>query len=222
MRPDGSCHTGVVQATIAGLVGLGYASTHIIVRSTVPPGFCSSLATCFMPEFLTEANSEADFRACRWVLGLPRHVDASETQAVVKQLFRSVAWAGVVEHSQVKVTDCCTAELLKYFRNAFLATKVALCNEVASLAEALQVDYGELRGLFTLDPRVGTSHCSVPGPDGRKGYGGTCFPKDAHALRNLAGRIGVPCPVLDAVITRNEAIDRPDKDWEADVGRAIL
>ena len=57
--------------------------------------------------------------------------------------------------------------------------------------------------------------------DGKRGFGGTCFPKDTNALANFAKENGVDTPILDAVIKRNEEMDRPEQDWKADKGRAV-
>ena len=73
----------------------------------------------------------------------------------------------------------------------------------------------------TVDSRMGKSHWQVPGPDGRRGYGGACFPKDISALRFMAHELNIPTPVLDAAWNRNITIDRPEKDWEQLKGRAV-
>jgi UDPglucose 6-dehydrogenase len=73
----------------------------------------------------------------------------------------------------------------------------------------------------TQDNRIGSGHTKVPGHDGHKGYGGTCFPKDTNALVNFMKSIDVDSYILDATIERNETVDRPEKDWELDKGRAV-
>lgn len=62
---------------------------------------------------------------------------------------------------------------------------------------------------------------AVPGPDGRRGFGGTCFPKDISSLIHQFHDAGVPCPVLEAVQQRNNEIDRKEQDWRTDEGRAV-
>jgi len=73
-----------------------------------------------------------------------------------------------------------------------------------------------------LDRRIGESHTKVPGPDGEKGYGGTCFPKDLNSLLSQFCSIGLDAPILRAAKFRNEHIDRPKQDWKNNKGRAVI
>jgi len=68
-----------------------------------------------------------------------------------------------------------------------------------------------------LDDRIGSSHTDVPGPDGKAGFGGTCFPKDTNSLLHQMKN----SLVLKAVVERNQKVDRPEHDWESDKGRAV-
>ena len=75
------------------------------------------------------------------------------------------------------------SELVKYFSNCFLASKVMIFNEMKSLCEKIEdIDYETIVFGVGMDGRIGRSHTSVPGPDGDYGFGGTCFPKDINAL----------------------------------------
>ena len=67
--------------------------------------------------------------------------------------------------------------------------------------------------LIVEDARVGSSHTAVPGHDGKKGFGGTCFPKDMASLQYQMKEKNVASHVINAAIFRNEQIDRPEKDW---------
>ena len=67
------------------------------------------------------------------------------------------------------------------------------------------------------DERIGASHTLVPGHDGKRGFGGTCFPKDVNSMVcQMDNSI-----ILKAVTQRNENVDRPEKEWEQDKGRAV-
>ena len=114
------------------------------------------------------------------------------------------------------------AEMIKMFRNTFLATKVAFCNEISEFCDTKGVNYSNVQKLATLDKRIGPGHSCVPGHDGRKGFGGTCFPKDTSSLRYEMKSSGMKSYVLDAIIERNDNVDRPEKDWLADKGRAAI
>jgi|TARA_B100000029_G_scaffold495363_1_gene560256 UDPglucose 6-dehydrogenase len=70
------------------------------------------------------------------------------------------------------------------------------------------------------DKRLGNTHFSVPGPDGKLGFGGSCFPKDLNAFINLAERLGIDSMVLSSVWKKNLEL-RPEKDWEKLLGRAV-
>ena len=77
-----------------------------------------------------------------------------------------------------------------------------------------------VRGLVS-DGRVGDSHLQVPGPDGKKGFGGSCFPKDINAFITFTNSIGLDLKVLKGAWETNLNI-RPEKDWEKLIGRAII
>jgi UDP-glucose 6-dehydrogenase len=111
---------------------------------------------------------------------------------------------------EVRQTDARTAELTKYMENAFLALKVAFCNEVYDVAGATGVDYNELRELWLLDPRIGRSHTWVH-PDDR-GFGGRCLPKDLRALVAHARSAGEAPLLLEAVLEANARVRRRASD----------
>ena len=71
------------------------------------------------------------------------------------------------------------------------------------------------------DGRIGHSHLSVPGPDGKLGFGGSCFPKDIQAIINFADNLDIDLPTLKGAWETNLSV-RPDKDWEKLKGRAII
>ena len=73
---------------------------------------------------------------------------------------------------------------------------------------------------FLRDGRVGHSHTQVPGPDGKRGFGGSCFPKDIQAMIKFSESIGIEPNVLRGSWKTNLEV-RPEKDWENLKGRAI-
>jgi UDP-glucose 6-dehydrogenase len=93
--------------------------------------------------------------------------------------------------------------------NSFLALKVTFCNEIYDIAQAVGVDYNELRELWLLDPRIGRSHTFVM-PDAR-GFGGKCLPKDMAALVHLAAEQGCTPTLLRATIEANSANRRESR-----------
>ena len=86
----------------------------------------------------------------------------------------------------------------------------------------MDINYNAVAQLMGMDDRIGSSHTQVPGPDGKKGYGGTCFPKDINSLLKLIEKTGgKESHIVRGAVYRNEIIDRPEKDWENDKGRAV-
>ena len=103
-----------------------------------------------------------------------------------------------------------------------LATKVSFCNEIAQYCQAVEVNYEIVRKHATNDNRILDYHTKVPGPDGKRGFGGTCFPKDTASLKYEMENSGVKSYILTAAIERNKNVDRKEKDWTKDVGRAVI
>ena len=213
MRADGTCHTDIVEEVVNELKAKGVEPWRIIIRSTVPPGTSEALGVNFMPEFLTERNWKKDAQNCTdLVLG------TDNSSGELLQTLR-IAIPFTV---RVHLYPTREAELIKYARNAFLATKVSFFNEIAEFCEAAGINYDDVRSGTVLDDRIGESHTAVPGPDGMKGFGGTCLPKDTNALYHQMFDQGLnPC-VLEGVLRRNQDIDRPEEDWKDDHGRAVI
>jgi len=222
---DSSVYTGVVESVVSDIRRHLGADKAIVIRSTVPPGTSDKLGCFFMPEFLTEKNWRDDFKSCTdWVFGVPCGATADERRsfhATIQAVFGASCDAGCIESRSIQMVDAKCAEATKYFRNSFLALKVGYANEMEKYCRAAGIDYDTTALLTGLDPRIGHSHLSVPGPDGKGGYGGTCFPKDTNGLCTEMERLGVEPVLLRALIDRNERLDRPGQDWKSDVGRTI-
>lgn len=208
---DGRCNTTIVERCIQSLKAAGV--TNLVLRSTVPPGTSDRLDVLFMPEFLTEANWRQDFYQCRdWFFG----VRSAEDTRTLQALLDIAAQHGVISSSRAHFLTPTEAELVKYARNCFLATKIGFCNEMYRLCESVGASYESLKLGLTTDPRIGGSHTGVPGYDGHFGFGGTCLPKDTAAIAAFLRGRGVASPILDAVVHRNKTVDRPERDWEED------
>jgi UDPglucose 6-dehydrogenase len=220
MDRNGSCDLSIVENIIDEINSLikDQSNKIIIIKSTVPPGTTESLNNkyqnfniIFNPEFLTEANFIEDFKnQNRIILGGSKSV-TSQIQKLYVKIFTK---AKIVE------TDSTYAEMVKYFSNTFLATKVSFANEMKMICDKLDIDYSKVVEYATYDNRLGDSHWSVPGPDGKLGFGGSCFPKDINALISIASKLGVDPILLKSVWDTNLKV-RPEKDWEKLKGRAI-
>ena len=159
---------------------------------------------------MTEANYLRDFQEADRVIFGGDYTDK------VKRVFENV-----YPEKQYIQTDSKTAEMVKYMTNTFLATKVSFSNEIYDICCKINVEYDKVVEYMTLDSRLGKSHWSVPGPDGKMGFGGTCFPKDINGLIRFAKTINVKPTILEAAWKKNLQV-RPERDWEKLVGRAII
>ena len=113
-----------------------------------------------------------------------------------------------------------TAEMVKYFTNCFLASKVTFANQMYEVCQSSNIDYDKVCEYALYDDRIGKSHLAVPGPDGDRGYGGHCFPKDLAAMRYFANTNHVDDSFLKAVEYFNKSV-RTNKDWLKMKGRAV-
>jgi UDPglucose 6-dehydrogenase len=195
----------------------------LVMKSTVPVGTGASIKRIFAkhgkegfayvscPEFLKEGSALQDF------LAPDRVVVGDEGN-----------WAGdaVVElyeplDAPVVRTDIASAEMVKLAANAFLATKISFINEIANVCEETGADVLEVARGMGLDQRIG-KHFLKPGI----GFGGSCFPKDVSALKQLAGNSGYHFQLLTAVIEVNElqkrrVISKLQKHLGSLVGRRV-
>ena len=224
MYEDGSADLSIVEGVLSQLAEVP-GDRVAVVKSTVPPGSSErwnkkfneqDLHVVFNPEFLTEANALDDMRnQNRIILGGPR-----PWINTVKQVFQT-AFPKV----PLIKTSSTTAEMVKYVTNNFLTVKVSFANEMYQICNALDksglnVDYDKVIEYAKYDSRLGSSHWSVPGPDGSFGYGGHCFPKDVNAMIDVAKTLGVKSTVLKAAWEKNLEV-RNDRDWEKMDGRAV-
>lgn len=218
MNKDGSCHVGIVEHVISQIKSID-SEKYIVIRSTVPPGTSDRLGVFFMPEFLTERGWRSDFtNTSEWIVG----TDNEQFVNKIQEMFTLAADKSCIAGDHVRQTTVTEAEMIKYVRNCFLASKVSFFNEIYQLCSSIGVDFEVVRAECGKDDRIGPGHTQVPGPDGKPGYGGTCFPKDTNALRYIMQEHDVESPVIDSVVFRNETIDRSEKDWKSDKGRAVL
>ena len=224
MRKDGSCDLRIVEGAILEIDDIcgrnEYLGKIAVIKSTIPPGTTESLndrvgyiQVVFNPEFLTEANAVDDFKnQTRIIVGGPR-----PGSSVVKNVFRKA-----FKQTPIIKTGSNTAEMVKYFTNCFLSTKVSFCNEIRQICEPLGIDYDKIVEYALYDNRLGKSHWSVPGPDGHRGFGGHCFPKDLNALMYVARSLGVDPIVMAGVWDKNlEVRTDASRDWEKMSGRAV-
>ena len=217
---DGSINLDVVYNVFEEMNKLNHRTDNVfLLRSTVTPGTTRKLQRkfrnlniVFNPEFLTERSAKLDFiNQARFIAGgLKKNVNK------VENLFR---WRFGDTIPIIK-TNYETAEMIKYMNNCFFATKVSFLNEMYQIADACGVDWDVAVEGFVRDGRIGHSHMNVPGPDGKFGFGGSCFPKDIQAMINFSQELGVNANVLRGAWDTNLHV-RPEQDWKKLKGRAV-
>ena len=225
MKKSGECDIRIVQSSLKNINQIAQDSPSVtkgkkivVIKSTVPPGTTDMLNdkfecvdVIFSPEFLTEANSYEDFKnQTRIILG-----GCQPATARVKTMFRK----GFPQIPIIK-TGANIAEMVKYFTNCFLASKVMFANEMYQLCQECGIDYDKVIEYALHDSRIGKSHLSVPGPDGDLGFGGHCFPKDLNAIIHMSHDLDVDTKILCAVSEKNSDV-RQNRDWELMKGRAV-
>ena len=220
MKSDGTCHTDIVESVVRDLRGVGVKD--IFIRSTVPVGFSRRLEVNFMPEFLTENNWEEDFKTNKkWVFGL-HDTRNKEIKKKLRKIFLTAKHNNKINHMDITYCRTEEAELCKYSRNCFLATKVAFFNEIEEFCRKKGIEYNHVQEIIGCDPRIGMSHTDVPGPDGKRGFGGTCFPKDLSSLYQQMLEVSMESYIVEGAMARNNQVDRPEADWNKNVGRAVI
>jgi UDPglucose 6-dehydrogenase len=220
-NPDGSMHLGILESALQDIESVNKRSNNIVlIRSTIIPGTTKKLQNkfkklnlVFNPEFLTERSAKFDFiNQARFILG-----GRKKYTRMVADLYK---WR-FGEATPCIETNFETAELVKYMNNCFFATKVSFLNEMKQVADKAGVDWDLAVEGFVRDGRIGHSHLSVPGPDGKFGFGGSCFPKDIQAMINFGDELNLDLTTLKGAWQTNLKV-RPEKDWENLKGRAII
>jgi UDPglucose 6-dehydrogenase len=195
---SGDADLSAVHAVVASMPA---SDEHaLVMKSTVPVGTGTAIKRMFAaerkgfayvscPEFLKEGSALQDFlEPDRVVIG----DDGNWAGDAVAELYAPL-------HTPVVRTDVASAEMVKLAANAFLATKISFINEIANVCEETGADVLEVARGMGLDQRIG-KHFLKPGI----GFGGSCFPKDVSALKQLAGNSGYHFQLLTAVIEVNE------------------
>ncbi len=210
----------------------------LVMKSTVPCGTGAAIRRVFgeqgkgglsyvsCPEFLKEGSAVRDFlHPDRVVVG----DDGDWAGDAVVELYRPLlatanggAGGGADGGGAALVrTDVASAEMVKLASNAFLATKISFINEIANVCEETGADVVEVARGMGLDERIGPKFLQAG-----IGFGGSCFPKDVNALKQLAGNSGYHFQLLTAVIEVNElqkrrVIGKLQKHLGSLVGRRV-
>jgi UDPglucose 6-dehydrogenase len=202
MGVGGAADLAAVRAVAEEVRHLLPAGCVVVNKSTVPVGTAEAtrrllnrrdVAVVSNPEFLREGSAVHDFlHPDRIVVGS----DAQDAAERVASLYSKLGAPTVF-------TDAASAELVKYAANCFLAMKLSYVNALAELCDVLGADVGDVTEGMGHDRRIGQSFLR-PGP----GWGGSCLPKDTHALVQVAAAAGIDVPLVSASIETNERQQR--------------
>ncbi len=178
--------------------------TLVITKSTVPVGTNRKLLKLLHdtnpdadfdvasnPEFLREGAAIDDFMSPERIVA---GIDSKRARDMLNQLYEPICLNG----AKLLFTTFESAETIKYVTNSMLALRIAFINEMADFCEATGANIRDVAKGVGMDYRIGEKFLQ-PGP----GYGGSCFPKDTMALRQMTRTTEVPSLILEALIQSN-------------------
>ena len=204
---QGECDISIINNTLSNLNTYITKKTIVIIKSTMAPGSCSELHNTFTkldivlcPEFLKELTYKDDiYNASFVLLGLSQQSDIVEYSDLIN-LFKKLYAHNSDINIIIKTYEEC--ELFKYTLNTYFATKITFFNEIYELCESMNVDYQNLKSMFSLEPRIGEYGITVPGDDGR-GYSKSCLPKEIRGLIKLQQKLGLSSELASCINKRN-------------------
>ena len=196
---DGTCDMSAVYNVVEQIDPL----TPVLIKSTISIQGWQELKKrfpdhrlCFSPEFLRAKNFMNDIKE------MDNIILSGDTEYWRDQF--SYNWPNM----RIYTVSPEEAIAIKYFRNAFLATKVSFFNEIYDFCEAYGLSFDQVHGGVIDDKRIGTSHSFVWPDEGVRGWGGYCFPKDTSALLKMAAEKGVNLNTLSAAVYYNTVITK--------------
>ena len=162
----------------------------IVLKSTILPKYIENISNTtrnvvINPEFLRESFANEDFINSELIVFGGDEDNCKKLSNFYKNNTNCI-------FKDYIITDGISAALIKYTINSFLALKVVFFNEMKSVFDNLNSknEWSDFIKALSRDSRIGNSHMNVPGPDGRYGFGGPCFPKDVNALIKYSKEIG--------------------------------
>ncbi len=205
MKDDGDQDLNILNSVIEDINKLKI-NAEIILKSTVLPSNIENIKKLipriiYNPEFLTERSANEDFINAEFIVLGGNNKNVSKISSFYKNHTKCLS-------NNIIHTDLISASLIKYTINSFLASKVMFFNELNSLFKKSGTDesWENFIQAVSSDSRIGKSHMQVPGPDGRYGFGGSCFPKDSQAIYKYSLSLNSPLNILKKVIDLNNSI----------------
>ena len=215
MHKNGKCDVSILEDVLTQIkhrmTGL------IVVKSTVTPDKIEELfrgsskhRMIYNPEFLTEKNANED------IINPFVHIFGGQSDATEKLELIYKEYS-ICKPCPVYCMSATDASFVKYGINTFLATKLTFFNEFYDTIKEFGGNYGRIANAIGTDPRIGHAHTRVPGFDGKRGFGGACFPKDVSAFINFTDQ----ATLLEHVMNRNNLYrseyEKDDREIEQNI-----
>ena len=205
MSDDGTQDITIVEETISKINQLPFKPL-VVVKSSVIPSLIEAIESeckkfVYNPEFLREKHANQDFVDSTLILFGGKKDNCNQLANFYNHYTKC-------KSKEYFYTDTISASLCKYAINSFLATKVIFFNELKSIFDksGASIEWKDFIYFLSKDIRIGSSHMEVPGHDGRKGYGGACFPKDTNALLQYSKTLDEEFSLLKKAVNINNFI----------------
>tara|TARA_B110000003_G_C16611206_1_gene519523 strand:+ start:566 stop:1438 length:873 start_codon:yes stop_codon:yes gene_type:complete len=214
MNDDGTQDIKILESIVNELEKIN-TSTLIVLKSTVLPNYLSEIKIkipniVYNPEFLRENFAKDDFINSNLIIFGGNKKDTEALGHFYKNHTNCI-------NTNYQFTDLISASLIKYSINTFLSTKVVFFNELHKIFNnsGSTGNWKDFVEIMMKDDRVGNSHMQVPGPDGKLGFGGPCFPKDTNALLQYSKQVDSHFSLLEKTISINNQIRSQYKSLSA-------
>jgi len=221
MNEDGSQDLSIINSVLKEIKE-NSINSKIVIKSTVLPDSIIEIEklipdVIYNPEFLREKHAFEDFIGSEIIIFGGQKDSANEIANFYRKHTNCI-------NSDYQFTDLITASMVKYSINTFLSTKVIFFNQIFNIFKSLsnEKNWEQFVKIISKDKRIGSSHLSVPGHDGRYGFGGACLPKDSSALINYASSIDESLTLLEKSVEINNSIRSAyDKETQREIDQSI-
>jgi len=173
-----------------------------ILKSTVVPGTTEKLQDIcgndwvFNPEFLTDRSANQDFiNSPKFIIGGTGSDATDRVEDLYRERFR---------HTPIFKTSSSCAEFIKYMTNLYFMTKISFMNEMRNTSDKLGLPWDSVMKMFVSDGRICHSHLEVPGHDGKRGFGGKCFPENINTYLEWTEKMGIRADLIQSVKEVND------------------
>lgn len=203
--PTPTTHSGACDVScIADVLDNVPIYMPVLIKSTVTPGVVQGLkeiypdhSVVYSPEFLRAKTANSDFVNQKYII-----LGGEDPEGFWQELFQTSL-------PNCKMVFACNEEeacLVKQATNSFLALKTSYFNQIYDICQSADLNFDIVRHLISQDTRIGSGHTLVPGPDGERGWGGHCFPKDTEAFIHWANTVGASASLVESAVEYNKKV----------------